>query len=176
MCEGTFPLFDTCRCNLIFHVVVIFIINYSYSYRSIDKSEISQICVFQNNTTPPRARGSLTIVRRRSRALRYHTLFLGSALPLAHPALDRVSICYTSYLQTKGDQIWGFFIFLDDTQVILICFKEKKRERNLSVSVIICIYYWIYYIKKTLNETCIFMLSTNFNQAQKQLRWQQQSK
>lgn len=107
---------------------------------SIDKSEISQICVFQNNTTPPRARGLLTIVRRRSRALSYHTLFLRSALPLAHPALDRVSVCYTLYLQTKGNQIWGFF-FLDDTQVILICLKEKKTERNLSVSVIVCVYY-----------------------------------
>lgn len=43
--------------------------------RNIDESEISQICVFQNNTTPPRARGSQTIVRK-SRALSHHTLFL----------------------------------------------------------------------------------------------------
>lgn len=107
--------------------------------RSVDKSEISQICVFQNNTTPPKARGSLTIVRRRSRALSHHTLFLGSALPLAHRALDRVSVTHRTCKQ-KVTKFGAFF--LEDTQIILICLKEKREKETcylyllLSVSVI----------------------------------------
>lgn len=60
-----------------------------------------------------------------------------------HPALDRVSVCYTrtgKQTVTKFGDFWGEA----DTKVILICLKEKKRERNLlSVSVIIFICYWI---------------------------------
>lgn len=59
------------------------------------------IWFLQNNTTPPKVRGWLTIVIRRSRPPSLHPLCLGWAPQLTHRALDRVSSSYTQSQKRK---------------------------------------------------------------------------
>lgn len=87
------------------------------------------IWFLQNNTTPPRVRGWLTIVMRRSRPPSLHPPCLGWAPQLTHRALDRVSSSYTQSQKQKIDfELSGTYDRITDCNSVFKHLNELKES------------------------------------------------